>query len=148
MYNKRVVIGLPARPITFTRELQNQVSTEGKNAVFTCELSKPGAPVEWRKGRVILKPGDKYQMRLEGRLTKLVINNLVEADAGSYTCKSKDSLSTAELTVQGKIRSGAAGIGNFVMCCVLCTFHCHVTFLLVYPICSFHLECPLPPQPQ
>lgn len=52
---------------------------------------------------MILKPGDKYQMKLEGRLTKLVINNLVEADAGSYTCKSKNSQSTAELTVQGKM---------------------------------------------
>ncbi|KAI7798029.1 putative obscurin, partial [Triplophysa rosa] len=94
-------VKVKARPVTFKRELHNQVSTEGMNAVFTCELSKPGAPVEWRKGRVILKPGDKYQMKLEGRLTKLVINNLVEADAGSYSCKSKDSLSTAELTVQG-----------------------------------------------
>ncbi|XP_052419981.1 obscurin [Carassius gibelio] len=88
-------------PITFKRELQNQISTEGKSAVFTCELSKPGAPVEWRKGRVMLKSGAKYQMTLEGRLTKLLINNLVEGDAGNYTCKTKDSQSTAELTVQG-----------------------------------------------
>ncbi|XP_073766285.1 obscurin isoform X3 [Danio rerio] len=88
-------------PITFKRELQNQVSIEGGSAVFTCELSKPGAPVEWRKGRVILKAGAKYHTTLEGRLTKLAINNLVEGDAGNYTCKTKDSQSTAELTVQG-----------------------------------------------
>ncbi|KAF4110126.1 obscurin [Onychostoma macrolepis] len=88
-------------PITFKRELQNQISTEGESAVFTCELSKPGAPVEWRKGRVMLKSGAKYQMTLEGRLTKLLINNLVEGDAGNYTCKTKDSQSTAELTVRG-----------------------------------------------
>ncbi|XP_016431454.1 obscurin-like [Sinocyclocheilus rhinocerous] len=88
-------------PITFKRELQNQISTEGESAVFTCELSKPGAPVEWRKGRVMLKSGAKYHMTLEGRLTKLLINNLVEGDAGNYTCKAKDSQSTAELTVQG-----------------------------------------------
>ncbi|XP_043103008.1 obscurin [Puntigrus tetrazona] len=88
-------------PITFKRELQNQISTEGESAVFTCELSKPGATVEWRKGRVMLKSGAKYQMMLEGRLTKLLINNLVEGDAGNYTCKTKDSQSTAELTVQG-----------------------------------------------
>nr|XP_021334072.1 obscurin isoform X1 [Danio rerio] len=87
-------------PITFKRELQNQVSIEGGSAVFTCELSKPGAPVEWRKGRVILKAGAKYHTTLEGRLTKLAINNLVEGDAGNYTCKTKDSQSTAELTVQ------------------------------------------------
>lgn len=120
------VNGSSALPITFKRELQNQVSTEGKSATFTCELSKPGAPVEWRKGRVILKPGDKYQMKLEGRITKLVINNLAEDDAGNYTCKTKDSQSTAELTVQGKIqcRPGKSLV-NFVISCVSCAFHCH-----------------------
>lgn len=80
------------------------MSIEGESAVFTCELSKPGAPVEWRKGRVILKPGAKYHTKLEGRFTKLVINNLVEDDAANYTCKTKDSQSTAKLMVQGNIR--------------------------------------------
>ncbi|XP_077079717.1 obscurin-like isoform X1 [Siphateles boraxobius] len=94
-------VKVKALPITFNRELQNQVSIEGESAVFTCELSKPGAPVEWRKGRVILKAGAKYHTKLEGRLTKLVINNLVEDDAGNYTCKTKDSQSTAKLIVQG-----------------------------------------------
>ncbi|XP_073675951.1 obscurin [Garra rufa] len=94
-------VKVKAHPITFKRELQSQISVEGESAVFICELSKPGAPVEWRKGRVMLKSGAKYQMTLEGRLTKLVINNLVEGDAGNYTCKTKDSQSTAELTVQG-----------------------------------------------
>ncbi|XP_051524815.1 obscurin [Myxocyprinus asiaticus] len=94
-------VKVKALPITFKRELQNQVSVEGESAIFICELSKPGAPVEWRKGRVILTAGDKYQMKLEGRLTKLVINHLVDGDAGNYTCKTKDEQSTAELMVQG-----------------------------------------------
>ncbi|KAL7829001.1 hypothetical protein SRHO_G00326350 [Serrasalmus rhombeus] len=93
-------VKIKALPITFKRELQDQLSKEGDSAVFTCELSKPGAPVEWRKGRVILKPREKYKMKLEGRLTKLVINNLEEGDSGKYICKTKDAQSTAELTVQ------------------------------------------------
>ncbi|XP_056234585.1 obscurin [Seriola aureovittata] len=87
-------------PVTFKREIQRLVAIEGESGVFCCELSKPAAPVEWRKGRVILKPGEKYEMKQEGRLTKLVINNLEESDAGKYSCKTKDSQSTAELTVQ------------------------------------------------
>ncbi|XP_031719721.1 obscurin [Anarrhichthys ocellatus] len=87
-------------PVTFKRELQRLVVKEGDSGVFCCELSKPGAPVEWRKGRAILKPGDKYEMKQEGPFTKLVINNIEESDAGKYICKTKDSQSTAELTVQ------------------------------------------------
>lgn len=75
---------------------------EGECGIFCGELSKPGAPVDWRKGRVVLKCGKKYEMRQEGRLIKLVINSVEESDAGKYTCKTKDSHSTAELTVRGK----------------------------------------------
>lgn len=90
-----------ALPVTFKREVQRLVAKEGGSGVFCCELSKPGASVDWKKGRVILKPGEKYEMKQEGRLTKLVINNIEESDGGKYTCKTKDSQSTAELIVQG-----------------------------------------------
>lgn len=85
----------------FKQELQDQTSKEGDNVVLRCELSKPGAPVEWRKGRVVLTSGDKYEMKQEGKFTKLVIYSVEDIDAGKYTCKSKDSESSAELTVKG-----------------------------------------------
>lgn len=96
------IISTTALPVMFKREIQSLVVKEGDGGVFCCELSKPGAPVEWRKGRVILNPGGKYEMKQEGRLSKLIINNIEESDAGKYTCKTKDSQSTAELTVRGK----------------------------------------------
>ncbi|XP_034386307.1 LOW QUALITY PROTEIN: obscurin [Cyclopterus lumpus] len=93
-------IKVRAIPVTFKQEVENLEVKEGNSGVFCCELSKPGAPVDWRKGRVILKPGYKYEMKQEGRLTKLIINNTEESDAGKYTCKTKDTQSTAELTVK------------------------------------------------
>ncbi|KAI5095211.1 obscurin isoform X1, partial [Silurus meridionalis] len=96
----KALLKIVALPITFKRELQDQVCKEGDMAVFICELSKPGAPVEWRKGRVILKPGEKFRIRVEGGLTKLEINNLEESDSGKYYCKTKEAQSAAELTVQ------------------------------------------------
>ncbi|XP_039666658.1 obscurin isoform X11 [Perca fluviatilis] len=93
-------IKVRAIPVTFKQALENLEVKEGDSGAFCCELSKPGAPVEWRKGRVILKPGYKYEMKQEGHLTKLIINNMEESDAGKYTCKTKDTQSTAELTVK------------------------------------------------
>lgn len=91
-----------ALPVTFKEELQNEVTKVGGQAVLSCELSKPGTQVDWRKGRIILKPNDKYEMKQEGTFTKLVIHNVEASDAGSYSCKTKDSETTAELTVKGK----------------------------------------------
>lgn len=102
MYRCRKCSSATVLPVTFKRELQPLAAKEGTSGVFCCELSKPGAAVEWRKGRVILKPGGKYEMKQEGRLSKLVVYNVEESDAGTYTCKTKDSQSIAELTVQGK----------------------------------------------
>lgn len=70
--------------------------------MFCGELSKPGAPVDWRKGRAVLRCGEKYQMKQEGRFIKLIINNVEESDAGKYTCKTNDCQSSAELTVKGE----------------------------------------------
>ncbi|CAB1314267.1 unnamed protein product [Coregonus sp. 'balchen'] len=93
-------IKVRALPVTFTQEVQNTMIKEGDSGEFWCELSKPGAPVDWRKGRVILKSGDKYEIKQEGRITKLFIHDVDESDAGKYTCKTKDAQSTAELTVK------------------------------------------------
>ncbi|XP_014826220.1 PREDICTED: obscurin-like isoform X6 [Poecilia mexicana] len=93
-------IKVRALPVTFKKEVENLEVKEGDSAAFCCELSKPGAPVDWRKGRVILKAGYKYEMKQERGLTKLIVNNVEENDAGKYTCKTEDSQSTAELTVK------------------------------------------------
>lgn len=98
---KRRLFHVAAPPMVFIRELEDQLAREGDTAVFTGELSKPEAPVEWRRGRVVLKPGGKYKMKLDGRLIRLEIHNLDEGDAGKYSCKAEEAQSTAELTIEG-----------------------------------------------
>ncbi|XP_028301065.1 obscurin isoform X2 [Gouania willdenowi] len=99
-------------PVTFKREVQRLVVKEGDSGVFCCELSKPGAPVDWKKGRVLLKAGKKYDMKLEGRLNKLTIHNVEDSDAGKYSCKTKDSHSSAELIVEGLPPGFQLGLAN------------------------------------
>lgn len=50
---------------------------------------------------MVLHPGKKYEMRQEGCIHNLCIQNLVPEDSGYYTCDAGDQLTTAALAVQG-----------------------------------------------
>ncbi|XP_030053285.1 obscurin isoform X2 [Microcaecilia unicolor] len=83
----------------FKEELKNEEAIEGETASLHCELTKPAAAVEWKKGHSTLKPSDKYKMRLEGPVAELLIHNLEEKDAGDYSCVCGEHQTTAALTV-------------------------------------------------
>ncbi|XP_041100614.1 obscurin isoform X15 [Polyodon spathula] len=117
-----------ALPVFFKQELQNQESVEGGTATLCCELSKPGAPVEWRKGGVVLCPCGKYKMEQEGSSAVLLIQNVEPEDSGNYTCDTGDKQSTAALTVKALpvffktlLESKEAEVGDNV------TMRCEVT---------------------
>uniref|UniRef100_A0A803VK92 Obscurin, cytoskeletal calmodulin and titin-interacting RhoGEF n=1 Tax=Ficedula albicollis TaxID=59894 RepID=A0A803VK92_FICAL len=91
-----------ALPITFKQPLQNEEFEEGSTARFCCELSKPCAAVEWRKGGVGLQPSQKYEMRQRGCLVELLIHNLRLEDTGEYSCDTGDQETRAALSVKVK----------------------------------------------
>ncbi|XP_009082964.1 PREDICTED: obscurin, partial [Acanthisitta chloris] len=92
------VLTVHALPAQFKKELVSLEATENRTTVLQCELTKP-APVEWRKGQEVLKPSEKYKMRLKDTIAELTIHNLEEQDAGDYTCVCGDKMTTASLTV-------------------------------------------------
>lgn len=77
-------------------------ATENGTATFCCELSKPAASVEWRKGDRVLEPSDKVTTTCKGTTAELVIRDLDLADAGDYTCCYGEQKTTAALKVNGK----------------------------------------------
>lgn len=101
-----------ALPALFKKELVNIEATENKTAVLQCELTK-STPVEWRKGLKVLQPSEKYKMRLKDTIAELTIHSLEEQDAGDYTCVCGDKMTTASLTVHGKIQKFSR---NFLLC--------------------------------
>ncbi|XP_048868574.1 obscurin-like isoform X50 [Brienomyrus brachyistius] len=104
-------------PIFFQQELKNLEAVEGGSAILRCDLSKPGAPVEWRKGGVVLQPGRKYEMKQDGRQLELHVHDLQPEDSGYYTCDAGDQLTTASLTVkveEVRIVSGLKSTDVFV----------------------------------
>uniref|UniRef100_A0A3B1IW56 Ig-like domain-containing protein n=1 Tax=Astyanax mexicanus TaxID=7994 RepID=A0A3B1IW56_ASTMX len=58
--------------------LKNQEALEGEDALLCCEISKPGAPVQWKKGTLELK-----------------IHDLKSQDTGSYKCYAGSAVTTA-----------------------------------------------------
>uniref|UniRef100_A0A3P9LZ12 Ig-like domain-containing protein n=1 Tax=Oryzias latipes TaxID=8090 RepID=A0A3P9LZ12_ORYLA len=94
--------------------LKSQDAEEGASITLSCELSKPGLPVEWKKGTQVLRSGEKYQMKQNASVNELLINKVVPEDSGEYSCvcgDQKTTLSKPGLPVEWKkgtqvLRSG------------------------------------------
>ncbi|XP_060776992.1 obscurin isoform X3 [Neoarius graeffei] len=89
-------------PAIFTHELKDQKALEKESVTWSCELSKPGIPVQWRKGEVVLRSCAKYEFRQDGHLVQLIIRDLDPEDSGDYTCDSGDQKTTAHLKVKAQ----------------------------------------------
>lgn len=89
------------KPLFFCKELQNLEVEECKTALLCCELSKPGVAVQWKKGTVLLKSGEKYKIRQDGCKLHLEIHDLRTSDSDSYKCCTGSLLTIASLRVKG-----------------------------------------------
>ncbi|KAL7886884.1 hypothetical protein AOLI_G00046050 [Acnodon oligacanthus] len=90
---------IKALPVVFKRELQNQECIEGGSLTLQCELSKPGVPVEWRKGTQLLQSEGKYLIKQTGSIVELKITDLQSADAGVYVCDCGDNKTMASIKI-------------------------------------------------
>ena len=89
--------------MTFIHKLESQEAVEGGSVTLRCELSKPGGPVEWRRGQLVLTSGEKYQMKQAGATVELTIHSVKCEDTGDYCCSAGDSQSTAFVKITGKM---------------------------------------------
>ena len=91
-----------ARPVCFREGLQDLDVLEGSAATLRCVLSTVAAPVQWRRGDEVLRPGGKYSMRQDGPVLELVVRDLRPQDSGQYSCCFGDKMTLATLNVKGK----------------------------------------------
>ena len=89
--------------IIFTRDLEDQTVKEVKvKVVLECEISKEGLKVEWYKGTKKLRRDEKYDIVVEGKVHKLVIEKIEAEDAGEYSAQYQALKTACKMTMAGK----------------------------------------------
>lgn len=88
--------------------LKSQEAEEGNSVTLSCELSKKGVGVQWKREAQLLSEEifrGKYEMTREGRLAQLTIVNVQPEDAAKYSCIAGDEKTTAEVRVKRELKT-------------------------------------------
>ncbi len=88
--------------VKFVRPLENVISLKGSSLILRCEVSKPKGDVQWLKDGREISPSRRHTIRAQGRERSFTIHQLLEEDAGEYTCESTDDRTSAVVTVESK----------------------------------------------
>lgn len=87
--------------VVFEEKPKDAVVMEGETAVLSCITSDRTTLVTWKRNHIPLRSGDKYEMRKEGKVNLLLIQDVEPQDTGTYFCDTGDVQSSAKLTVTG-----------------------------------------------
>nr|XP_054323022.1 obscurin isoform X3 [Pongo pygmaeus] len=89
-------------PVSFSRPLQDVVTTEKEKVTLECELSRPNVDVRWLKDGVELRAGKTMAIAAQGACRSLTIYRCEFVDQGVYVCDAHDAQSSASVKVQGR----------------------------------------------
>ncbi|KAI7792382.1 putative obscurin-like [Triplophysa rosa] len=95
-------IKLKELPVVFTHELQNLQCDEGGSGTLSCEVSKPGVPVLWKKGSQVIQSGGRYMIKQTASKVELKITDLKPEDGGEYTCVCGVKKTTANMKIKAR----------------------------------------------
>lgn len=96
---------------------------------LSCEISKAGTAVQWKKGGDVLSNGEKYQMKQSGPVLELLIRKSQPEDSGTYSCVCDEIKTTATVIITGESHDTTWNEGNHA-----CSNHAsHAAFYVTRP---------------
>ncbi|TMS06899.1 Obscurin-like protein 1 [Larimichthys crocea] len=103
--------------VKFSRPLENIVALRGSSLILRCEINKPKGDVQWLKDGQEISPSRRHTIRAQGRERSFTIHQILEEDAGEYTCESTDDRTSATVTIEiPRVVEFIAELRNITVC--------------------------------
>ncbi|KAA0715524.1 Obscurin [Triplophysa tibetana] len=91
-----------ALPANIGNPLQDKTALENSRVVLDCTVTNPRCSIRWYKGPSVILPSERFEICSEGCYRKLVIQQVLLEDEGSYSVQVGNYTSSAKLTVEAQ----------------------------------------------
>uniref|UniRef100_A0A671T4K2 Obscurin like cytoskeletal adaptor 1b n=1 Tax=Sinocyclocheilus anshuiensis TaxID=1608454 RepID=A0A671T4K2_9TELE len=94
-----------ALPANIVKPLQDKTALEKTRVILDCTVTNPRCSIRWYKGPNVILPSERFEICSEGCYRKLVIQQVLLEDEGTYSVQVGNYTSSAKLTVEGEANS-------------------------------------------
>uniref|UniRef100_A0A671KM82 Obscurin-like protein 1 n=1 Tax=Sinocyclocheilus anshuiensis TaxID=1608454 RepID=A0A671KM82_9TELE len=94
-----------ALPANIVKPLQDKTALEKTRVILDCTVTNPRCSIRWYKGPNVILPSERFEICSEGCYRKLVIQQVLLEDEGTYSVQVGNYTSSAKLTLEGKANS-------------------------------------------
>uniref|UniRef100_A0A8C1W3E7 Obscurin-like protein 1 n=1 Tax=Cyprinus carpio TaxID=7962 RepID=A0A8C1W3E7_CYPCA len=91
-----------ALPANIVKPLQDKTALEKTRVILDCTLTNPRCSIRWYKGPNVILPSERFEICSEGCYRKLVIQQVLLEDEGTYSVQVGNYTSSAKLTVEAQ----------------------------------------------
>ncbi|XP_068165521.1 obscurin-like protein 1a [Antennarius striatus] len=89
-------------PVSIVKPLRDRTALEKHRVILECTVSSPRCSATWYKGKQELAPSDRMEILEDGCSFKLVIQQVVVEDEGTYSIQVGEHTSKAKLLVEAQ----------------------------------------------
>ncbi|XP_039673498.1 obscurin-like protein 1 isoform X4 [Perca fluviatilis] len=89
-------------PVNIVKPLQDTTALEESRVLLDCTVSNPRCSIRWYKGSNVVLPSERFEICSEGCYRKLIIQQVVLDDEGTYSVQVGEYTCSAKLTVEAK----------------------------------------------